>query len=448
MEKILLVEDSRVIARMLAHRIVKKLGYEVEIAPSMAEAAKLLESQEGQYFAALLDLQLPDAPNGEVVPMVKAKQIPVVIFTGQDNELVRDRYIEMGVVDYLLKKNLHEVDYLVRLLIRLKRNPAIGVLVIDDSAAARRIICDHLNILQFQVFECDNAGAATGILSKNRQIRLVIVDYILPDGNGGDLCAQLRKTYARQDLVIIGISGQSEGKNSARFLKSGANDFLQKPFTSEEFQCRLIQNIEMWETTQEIQENANRDYLTSLYNRRFFYRSVQKWYANCARRHFSLTLAMIDVDFFKKVNDRYGHEAGDQVLRGIAQILEAFFRESDIIARFGGEEFCIACVNLAPNQAFTLFDKLRKKVQDTPIPSEQGNLHVSVSIGVCTFLGPDLTSMIQEADQQLYQAKGNGRNRVCMAQNNPFPEHLQAAAEASDEGDAPLPSDHFMGEGI
>lgn len=433
MDKILLVEDSRVIAKMLSHRITKTLGYDVEVAGSMEAANQLLDNPDNRYFAALLDLQLPDAPKGEIVPVVKEKGIPIIIFTGQDNDAVRDRYIELGVVDYLLKKNLHEIDYLGRLLTRLRRNPKIGVLVVDDSRTARRIICNHLHILQFQVFECETAEAAEALLEQHKEIRLVIMDYVLPDENGGDLCARLRKTYARLDLVIIGISGHADGRNSARFLKSGANDFLQKPFTNEEFQCRVIQNIEMWETTQEIQENANRDYLTSLYNRRFFYRSVEKWYANCARRHFTLTLAMIDVDFFKKVNDRYGHEAGDQVLRGIADILGDFLRESDIISRFGGEEFCIACINLDPETAYTLFDKLRKKIQNTPLSSEKGHLHATVSIGICPYLGPDLAAMIQEADQQLYHAKHAGRNRVHMPRKNPFPPQLQAEAEGSAE---------------
>lgn len=434
MEKILLVEDSRVIAKMLAHRIAKKLGYHVAVARSMAEAKTLLAQPDTEYFAALLDLQLPDAPNGEIVALVKEENIPIVIFTGQDNDDLRDRYIQMGVVDYLLKKNLNEIDYLARLMIRLKRNPDIGVLVVDDSLAARKLIARHLKILRFQVFEAGDQQEAIQILAEHPQIRLLILDYVLSEGDGTELCAQLRKKFARQELVIIGISGQTGGKGSARFLKSGANDFLQKPFTSEEFQCRVIQNIEMWETAQEIQENANRDYLTSLYNRRFFYRSVEKWYANCRREHYTLTIAMVDIDFFKRINDRYGHEAGDQVLRGMAKILEDFFRESDIIARFGGEEFCVACVNLDPDEAQSLFDRMRQKVQNTTIPSEVGDLHITVSVGLCPWLGPDLAAMINEADQQLYQAKRGGRNRVAIGQTSPFPPRTPLAGASASNG--------------
>lgn len=434
MDKILLVEDSRVIAKMLAHRLVKKLGYQVAVAGSMADAKTLLAQPDTDYFAALLDLQLPDAPNGEIVAHVKEHNIPIVIFTGQDNDDLRDRYIQMGVVDYLLKKNLNEMDYLARLMIRLKRNPDIGVLVVDDSLAARKVICRHLDILRFQVFEASDPEQANQLLADHPQIRLVILDYVLRDGDGTELCAQLRKKFARQELIIIGVSGQSGGKGSARFLKSGANDFLQKPFTSEEFQCRVVQNIEMLETALEIQENANRDYLTSLYNRRFFYRSVEKWYANCRREHYTLTIAMVDIDFFKKINDRHGHEAGDQVLRGMAKILEDFFRESDIIARFGGEEFCVACVNLSPDEARSLFDRMRQKVENTPIPSEVGNLRITVSVGVCPWLGPDLSAMVNEADQQLYHAKHAGRNRVAISEATPFPPQAPLAGSSAGAG--------------
>lgn len=157
-----------------------------------------------------------------------------------------------------------------------------------------------------------------------------------------------------------------------------------------------------------------KDFLTGLYNRRYFFEVGKKLYHNALRGNIRITIAMIDIDFFKKINDTYGHDVGDFVLKEIGLILGSHFRKSDIVSRFGGEEFCILTVNMHQAYTFQVFDRLRRKIEQTTISSGQHEIRLTVSIGMCDeFLG-SLEDMVTQADAMLYKAKNTGRNRVVL----------------------------------
>ena len=269
MKKILLVEDSRTVARMLSHRIQKTLDFPILIAMSFTEAKILLEREHRNIFVGLLDFGLPDAPNGEIIDLVQSYDIPVISFTGADDRKTRNFLISKHVVDYIYKKNIHEIDYITRLINRIFRNPDIKVLLVDDSSSAREVIKRQLLSQRFQVIEADCGETALTLLDQEKGVRLAIVDYNMPGMDGGSFVSSVRKKYGRDRLAIIGISGIDSGQASARLLKSGANDFLTKPFTNEEFLCRVVQNVENMEQLDRIRDVAFRDYLTGLYNRRY-----------------------------------------------------------------------------------------------------------------------------------------------------------------------------------
>jgi diguanylate cyclase (GGDEF)-like protein len=149
-----------------------------------------------------------------------------------------------------------------------------------------------------------------------------------------------------------------------------------------------------------------------LYNRRYFFEVAQTLYANASRQNLSLAVAMLDIDFFKKTNDTYGHKAGDAALQHIAWFLKERFRKTDLVARFGGEEFCILTCNIEPERILKIFDDVRAMIAQLEIPVDHHTLRVTVSIGICTQLKPSLELMINEADARLYEAKNQGRNRV------------------------------------
>jgi diguanylate cyclase (GGDEF)-like protein len=170
------------------------------------------------------------------------------------------------------------------------------------------------------------------------------------------------------------------------------------------------------ETIQALAEASVRDFLTGLHNRRFFYESAQKCFASAQRGQITIALAMVDIDHFKKLNDTHGHEAGDEVLRNVGEVLRSSFRETDIVARMGGEEFCVLLVNMAWESAKVFFERLRVILASHEIRYKGQNLRITASIGACTGLHESLPAMIHAADEMLYKAKAAGRNRVVVAE--------------------------------
>lgn len=414
MSRVLVVEDSRTFSSLLSRRITEEMGHEVVVANSKATAEKIL-AEGTDFFVALLDLNLPDAPNGEVVDLVLAHGIPSIVFTGEMDDKLRDQFWAKHIVDYILKQNMDNVAYMLSLVERLHKNPAIKVLVVDDSRSARHVISELLRAHRYQVLEAESGPQALAALEEHPDVRLVITDYNMADMNGSELVQAIRRDHAKDQLAIIGLSGTGDAGLTARFIKSGANDFLNKPFLTEEFYTRVTQNIELLEYIAQIKELAEKDYLTRLYNRRYVFSVGPKLMAAQTRRGQGVVVAMLDIDHFKRVNDTYGHAAGDLVLRQMAALLSARFRTSDIVSRFGGEEFCVLATDMNAADASGVFEELRQAFEASPVRYDGQNIHYTVSIGLCTSPLDGLEAMIKAADDALYVSKNDGRNRVTVA---------------------------------
>ncbi len=410
-EKILLVEDSVVFSKVISEKLVKELGFECILAKSYKEAREILEGNSFTFFAAILDLVLPDAQDGEIVDYVLSKKIPSIILTGQINDDIREKIITKNVLDYIVKEGAYSLEQLIKVLRRIKRNKNVSVLVVDDSRVSRHAIKAMLESHNFNVFEAENGEEALSVLSGTPDIKLVVSDYHMPVMDGFTLISKIRQKYHMDEMAVIGISAMGNPLVSAQFLKKGCNDFIIKPFAREEFLCRINQNMEMLDYIEDIRNAAVRDYLSGLYNRRFFFDVGAKLFENAKRENISITIAAVDIDHFKRINDKYGHHAGDVVIKDIAKIMQSFFRTSDIIARMGGEEFCIIATNMKKSY-FNVFDDFRKKIEEQRLSILQGELTYTVSIGVVTDLDETFEETIKKADELLYKAKNSGRNIV------------------------------------
>ncbi|MDQ7834959.1 MAG: diguanylate cyclase [Humidesulfovibrio sp.] len=414
MSRVLVVEDSRTFSSLLSRRITEEMGHQVVVANSMAKAEAIL-AMDTDFFVALLDLNLPDAPTGQVVDLVLARNIPSIVFTGELDDELRDQFWAKRIVDYILKQNMDNVAYMLSLVERLHRNPAIKVLVVDDSQNARFVVGELLRAHRYQVLEAEDGLAALAVLAEHPDMRLVITDYNMPNMDGFELVRSIRRDHAKDQMGIIGISGADKVGLSARFIKSGANDFLHKPFLTEEFYTRVTQNIELLEYIAQIKDLAEKDYLTRLYNRRYMFAAGPKLMAAQTRRGQGVVLAMLDIDHFKRINDTFGHDAGDAVLRQMSALLTARFRTSDIVARFGGEEFCVLATDMNPADAGRVFEDLRQSFESSPVSFGGQSIPYTVSIGLCTSALEGLEAMIKAADDALYVSKNDGRNRVTLA---------------------------------
>lgn len=412
MPQILIVEDSKLFGSILKNEIESELKLNVTWAQDYAEAKELLEEKDTHYSLSLLDLNLPDAPHGEVVDLVLGKGIPAIIFTGDLTSEARESFWAKNVVDYILKEGTQSIDYIISLVNRIHKNKNIKVLVVDDTKFYRSVITQLLRIHQYNVLEACDGVEALKILKINPGVEIVLTDYNMPNMNGFELTKEIRRKYRRDDMAIIGLSDQVDGFLSAQFIKYGASDFINKPFLNEEFYCRVTQAVEAIEHVNRIKELSNKDFLTGLYNRRFFFEVGSNLYASSKRKQIKLTVALLDIDFFKKINDTHGHDAGDEVLCFLSNILKNRFRDSDIVARIGGEEFCILLVNSDYTFTFNIFEELRKSIEGAEVMVNGQMIKFTLSLGVCTRLADSLEAMVKQADLLLYQAKEEGRNRV------------------------------------
>lgn len=411
-QRLLVVEDSKPIATVIK-QIAQSLNYEVVLATSLAQVEEVL-SVNNDFFAATVDYALPDALDGEAIACVLSHGVPSVVMTGKMDDNTRQKILAQPVIDYIPKENSQAFLYLKRVLHWQQINSKNAILVVDDSSSARNHIVELLKRRNFTVYTANNGIQALEKLKQHKSIKMVITDLEMPEMDGIELTNEIRKKYSRELLTIIGISGASNGIHSARFIKNGADDFLRKPFCPEEFYCRITQNIESLNNIAQIQHAANTDYLTELSNRRAFFANAEKRIAEYSKRNIHYCLAVLDIDYFKKVNDNYGHDAGDQVLKVLALYLRKHFG-SGLTARLGGEEFSILLHGLDSDQLYNKLDDFRRKMSISTLPCGDTHISITVSIGVLFDSREALSKQMNEADNALYLAKDNGRNQIVVS---------------------------------
>ena len=409
MRNIIVVEDSPMVLKILEQMFRQQADLQPLFCATLNEAQVLLEASAELFFAAIIDLNLPDAPNGEIVDLVLHYQLPCIVLTGSYDEQRREEMLLKGVVDYVLKESQYSYDYAFRLLHRLERNRSVKILVADDSNATRHFIRNVLRSHLYQIHEAADGEEALRILQEQPDFDLLITDHSMPGLSGFELTKVLRQKLKRHDLSILGLSADSKGSLSAQFIKHGADDFLRKPFCPEELTCRVMSTLERRELLNALQRAAQIDSLTNLYNRRAFYEQGHNLLQAARRSQRPLSVAMLDLDLFKRINDDFGHASGDAALVGFARLLQEVFGQT-LIGRLGGEEFALLSPQPAAQLASQL-DQLRQRC--AAVPYAKGAPPLSFSAGLYQSHGEALESLLQHADQRLYQAKQQGRARTC-----------------------------------
>ena len=403
--RVLIVEDNKSVLRSL-ERMLSLHDFQTVSAMSMAEVESILAS-DCDFSACLLDYSLPDALDGETLPIVLAKGIPTVVLTGRNDNVTREKILTQSVVDYIPKDNPSSFEYALKMILRIHINPSIKVMVVDDSLAVRGYLRQLLRRHLFQVIEAKDAQEALTLLRDHDDVRLILLDYDMPNMSGVQMTSKVRHFRSNEDVAIIGISASEDPYMSARFLKAGADDFLTKPFNHEEFFCRVTRNIEFVENLRSLSRAAREDPLTGLANRRSFFDTV-------LQQKTAFSVAMLDIDFFKHINDTFGHSGGDTVLRDLADHLRKAFAGCHI-ARFGGEEFAILMPSNNKLTDLKQLEDFRKQITASLIMIDERPLHFTISIGYASNSDGvrDIHALLKIADDALYRAKETGRNRVC-----------------------------------
>jgi diguanylate cyclase (GGDEF)-like protein len=304
------------------------------------------------------------------------------------------------------------------------------ILVVDDS----RTQLDWL----VQVLERDGYEVRTAMDGKEaiRKVRtdlpdLVLLDMILPDMDGLEVLRIIKARPDEQFIPVIILSVKSDLDSKVAGLRIGADDFLAKPFAEAEILARCaamlrIKNLQdqLRRTQQKLTEQAITDELTGLKNRRAFDERLQEEFRRAQRYSDPVSLIMIDLDHFKRVNDRYGHPFGDVVLRGSAEEIRASTRDPDICARYGGEEFAVILPKTHLAGALTVAERVWKQLSSRVFAAPEGapddsRLRITASLGVAFYPSKDISSpelLLRFADEALYQAKRAGRNTICLYQ--------------------------------
>ncbi len=410
--KVLIVDESAEIRENLKDIIESNLNINVFIASNMKETANLILEHKGKFDVVLSDLSLPDAPNGEIVSFIKKFSIPIILLTRSEQLDKENSFRNQNIIDYIIKDGISALNYAVNIVKRVISNKSIKVLIVDDSKTFTEKTRDLLKRYNFHPLVATNGKEALEIWEENKDIKLILTDYMMPVMDGLVLTKEIRKIASKDELSIIICSSESNKKISSKFLKFGANDYLHKGFSDEEFFARVNSNLEILELFEEIKNKANKDYLTGLFNRRYLFDFGEKKYQKNKEQNKPFSIAILDIDKFKSINDKFGHDAGDFAIKEVARVLEKNIESNALISRLGGEEFCILFYDLEKNYVEELLEKIRDKFENNTINYEDIEFKYTVSIG-CTFdYGKNIDEMMQFADKSLYEAKENGRNQV------------------------------------
>lgn len=299
--------------------------------------------------------------------------------------------------------------------------PEFKVLVADDSAVYRKLVEHALSPEQYNVLFAKNGRQAIDLFVEY-QPSLVITDWMMPDISGIDLIRRIRSDFPISYTYIIILTGMTDTAKVVSGLAAGADDYLTKPFHAEELLARLGVGRRIVGLHRQLEaknclleELALTDVLTGLPNRR----AVEAWgarqLAGAARHGFTLWVAMIDLDHFKSVNDTYGHDAGDAVLKTFAEILKSNTRSSEICARIGGEEFLLVLTHAEKGNVEVAMGRIREQLESHRFTHGETSFRITASFGVSGFHGakaPDFNLLVNQADSALYSAKRSGRNRI------------------------------------
>lgn len=299
-----------------------------------------------------------------------------------------------------------------------------AVLIADDDPISRRVLEGWLQKWNYRVTALENGLDAWSVLQQEDAPQLAILDWMMPGLDGIELCRRIRSHRSGPYKYVLLLTANESKEDMVAGLEAGADDYLIKPFDANELRARVRVGKRILELQDallkvqtELQFESAHDHLTGLWNRGAIMGLLQRETQRSMRIGEPLGIMMADLDHFKRINDSYGHQTGDTVLREVARRMVASVRNYDYVGRYGGEEFLIVLTECRALNLAATAERMRTHVAEKPIASDAGPIPVTVSIGLATEQGvvPELfrgEELVRAADKALYCAKHNGRNRV------------------------------------
>ncbi len=464
--RVLVVDDVMPNVKLLAAKLTREY-FDVLTAYNGQQALELVKKESPDIV--LLDVMMPGMDGFEVCQRIRSDpatmHIPVVMVTALSDISDRVRGLEAGADDFLTKPvNDIALFARVRSLVRLKmmmdewrlRETTSGhfgmlnngvnllsestekakVLVLEDSPLDLDKITETLKRDGAEVYSAANcAGALERALGE--EFDLVIVSLTLLNEDGLRLCSQLRSHERTRQVPILLMIDEGDLQRVAKGLELGANDYVIKPIDRNELQARVRTQVRRKRYQYRLRANyeqslslALTDSLTGVFNRRYVSAHLPRLLDRAADSNKPVSILMFDIDHFKRVNDTFGHDVGDEVLREVAVRSARNLRNFDLVARLGGEEFVVIMPDTDGESALMVAERLRQRIGDAPfvISAPVGEITVTVSVGVAVGgrVGDTVDTLIKRADEALYEAKRSGRNRVIPDKRDMPPGVLQS----------------------
>ena len=444
--RVLVVDDILANVRLLEAKLTAEY-FEVITANNGAEALEAMAKEKPDIV--LLDIMMPGIDGLEVCRRIKqnpaTQHVPVIIVTALDQPEDRVAGLEAGADDFLTKP-VNDVALFCRLksLVRLKM--LTDELALRSSGSLNLVTGRNYDVVQdepWRVMVVDNnanlAERISACLSDEHELvaahdpqqalfqvaegnfELVVINLDLDGHDGLRLCSQLRSLERTRQIPILILTDPEDNQRLLRALDMGVNDYLVKPMDRLELLARMRTQIRRCRYAQMLRDHVSQsmelavtDPLTGFFNRRFLEAHVRPQVLRSLESERPVSFLVLDVDHFKSVNDNFGHDVGDRVLKEVAERIRRCVRGADYPCRIGGEEFVIALPDSDIALAAKVGERIRRMVSAKPVQAGNHAVSVTISIGVaaCEFDDGDITPALKRADIALYRAKSEGRNRV------------------------------------
>jgi two-component system, cell cycle response regulator len=451
--RVLVVDDIVANVRLLEAKLTAEY-FEVVTAMNGLDALEAIQRTKPDII--LLDVMMPGMDGFEVCRRIKGnpatQHIPVIMVTALDQTEDRVKGLESGADDFLTKP-VNDISLFCRIksLVRLKMltdelrlrttgNNQMGivirstneladrkgrVLLVDKRPASAERISGSLSKMHDVTWETSPEVVVDRVTSSVEGYELIIICFDAEQFDGLRLCSQLRSLEASRHIPILIVVDQNEQQRLVKALDIGVNDYLLRPIDRQEVLARANTQVRRWRYTEQLRasvkasiELAVTDSLTGFYNRRYLETHLNRLLEDAINRGKMLSLIILDLDFFKLVNDTHGHDSGDMVLRDFADRVKLTTRNVDVACRTGGEEFVLVLPGTDISQAQRIAERIRAAVADEKFKVSGGKeITVTVSAGVTTISGAEdsMDRMLKRADESLYVAKNKGRNCVVLA---------------------------------
>jgi diguanylate cyclase (GGDEF)-like protein len=294
------------------------------------------------------------------------------------------------------------------------------ILIVYDNLVNISFLEKILNKSGYDTFTATGGEEALEVVDKNKP-DLVLLDVMMPQMDGFEVCEKLKSSHHTDDIPIIFLSAKTETEALVRGFDVGGADYITKPFQRAELLARVKTHITIKKMQVELLEQnvllaklARTDPLTGVYNRRFFIEALEREFARSRRYENPLSLLIIDADHFKSINDLYGHDTGDSVLKALCDAGRGIFRKTDFFARIGGEEFAVILPHTDQSKSHEVAERFLKRIEELTVKSEKGDVNFTVSIGIASIdeQTKEMENLMKKADKALYLAKENGKNRI------------------------------------